>query len=200
MNGERDRGTPTIFHAPDRVTAWMAPCAGGRSRVAGFPSVQLAPGAVGAKMRLRKRSCQFERSGPVEIVPTRGQAAEDDQSPLAGDDLATGASLRSVRPGTVLIFEHEEVRDTPHHVRPVVGIVCLDDEQPIRDKAAVQVGQEPGSDQPAVGLPRVVIGLGMIQVNLGHRRLGNIAGQEALGVLHRELHVLQPALIGRRVA
>ena len=100
--------------------------------------------------RFGKRPGQVEGGRAVEIVAAGGQAAEDLKPALAGDDLAPGSAARGVGPGAFLILEHEEVRDDLHHVRPVVGIVGLDDEEPRRDKAAVDVGQEPGGDDPAM--------------------------------------------------
>ena len=114
-----------------------------RSRVACFPPIQLAPGTAGPEARFGKRPGQLECRCAVEIVAAGGQAAEDHEPALAGDDLAPGPALGGVGPGAFLILEDEQVRDDLHHVRPVVGIVGLNHEEPRRHEAAVKVGQEP---------------------------------------------------------
>ena len=60
----------------------------------------------------------------------------------------------------------------------------------------MDVGQEPGRDDPAMGLPRIVIGLGMIEVDLGNRRFGDVGRQERPGVIDHEPDIVQPALVG----
>jgi|GEM_PF-4040089 len=138
------------------------------SALALFPPVELAPGAAGAEAGLGERSGQLESRLAVEIVAARAEAAEDSQPALAGDDLAPGAALRSVGPGALLLLKDEKVRDHPDHVTPVIGVVGLDHEETGGQKGPVDVGQEPGRDDPAMGLARIVIGLGMIKVDLGN--------------------------------
>ena len=45
-------------------------------------------------------------------------------------------------------------------------------------------------------LARLVVRLGMIQVNLGDGGVANVGGKEGLGVLHGVTNMVQPTLIG----
>ena len=45
-------------------------------------------------------------------------------------------------------------------------------------------------------LPRIVIRLRMVQMDLGDRAVANVGGKEGLGVLHCEPNIVQPTLIG----
>ena len=60
----------------------------------------------------------------------------------------------------------------------------------------MDVGQEPGSEHPLAGLAVIVVGLGMIQVDLGRGGRGHVRCQERLGILDREPDVVQPPLVG----
>jgi len=162
------------------------------SAVAFFPAVELAPGAAGAEAGLGERSGQGEGSLAVEIVVALAQGAEDSQSALAGDDLAPGAAFGSVGPGAVLLAQFEEVRNHPDHVIPVIGIVGLDHQKTRGQKSTVDVGQESRRDDPAMSLAGVVIGLGMVEVDLGDRCLGDVGGNESSGVLDNEPDIVEP--------
>src|SRR5271157_3549329 len=175
------------------LSAWSR---GSLSSLALFPPVELAPGAAAAEAGLGERSGQLERCLAVEIVAARAEAAEDSQPALAGDDLAPGAALWSVGPGALLLLKDEKVRDNPDHVPPVIGIVGLDHEETGGQKGPVDVGQEPGRDDPAMGLARIVIGLGMIKVDLANRRLGDVGREERPDVMDHEPDIVQPALVG----
>ena len=50
---------------------------------------------------------------------------------------------------------------------------------------------------PLAGLAVIVVGLGMIQVDLGHGRRGHVRCQECLSILDREPNVVQPPLVAR---
>ena len=166
------------------------------SAVAFFPAVELAPGAARAEAGLGERSGQSEGSLAVEIVVALAQGAEDSQSALAGDDLAPGAAFGSVGPGAVLLAQLEEVRNHPDHVTPVIGIVGLDHQKTRGQKSTVDVGQESRRDDPAMSLAGVVIGLGMVEVDLGDRGLGDVGGNESSGVLDNEPDIVEPTLVG----
>ena len=60
----------------------------------------------------------------------------------------------------------------------------------------MDVGEEPGRNQSSIGLARVVVRLGVVEVHLRDARRRDIGADERLGVLDRESHVGQPALIG----
>ena len=60
----------------------------------------------------------------------------------------------------------------------------------------MDVRQEPGRDDPAMGLPRIVIGLGMIKVDLGNRRFGDVGCKERPDVMDHQPDIVQPALVG----
>ena len=161
-----------------------------------FPAVKLAPGTAAAEAGLGERSGQGEGSLAVEIVVALAQGAEDSQSALAGDDLAPGAAFGSVGPGPVLLAQLEEVRNHPDHVTPVIGIVGLDHQKTRGQKSPVDVGQESRRDDPAMSLAGVVIGLGMVEVDLGDRGLGDVGGNESSSVLDNEPDIVKSTLVG----
>ena len=75
-----------------------------------------------------------------------------------------------VGPGAGCSPEVEERGEHAGHVSPVVRVVGLDDEQPAGLEDPVDVGQESRRHDPAMGLARVVVGLGMVEVDLGDAR------------------------------
>ena len=95
-----------------------------------------------------------------------------------------------IRPGTDLLAKVEERRQNLEHKTPVVGVIGLDDEEAAGGKGCVHESQDLRRQDTQMGLSRVMVGLGMIEVDLGDRAFGHIRTQECLGILDREADVL----------
>src|SRR5262249_51196906 len=82
------------------------------------------------------------------------------------------------------------------HVTPVGRAVRLHKEQAARDKGAVNGGEEGGGDEAAVALGGVVVGLGVVAMDL--RDAAGVHGpvQEFVGLADGKAEVCQPSLIG----
>ncbi len=117
-------------------------------------------------------------------------------------DLAAGAALGGIRPRAGVLTPVEDLGEDAGHVGPVIRVVRLDVKGPGRPQHAVHLGQERRCQDATVRLAAVVVGLGVVEVDLVHARRSHVALDERLGVLDREAGVVQPALVGpsRRVA
>ena len=82
------------------------------------------------------------------------------------------------------------------HVGPVVGVVGLHYEEAAGHERVVHVDEQSGRQDAQESLSRVVIGLGVINVDLGDTGWSDISADKRLSVLDGEPDVVQPALIG----
>ena len=134
-----------------------------------------------------------ERSSSSRRVPRPRKIR---QPAPAGDDLAAGAALGGVGPGAGLLPEVEERGEHAASCTPSnPGCRSGRRRVPPACRTAVDVGQESRRHDPAMGQTRVVVGLGVVEVDLGHARLGDVRAEERLGVLDGEPDVVQPALV-----
>ena len=92
------------------------------------------------------------------------------------------------------------MRNHPDHVVPVVGIIGLDHQKARRLKCPVDVGKESRRDDPAMRLADIVVGLGMVEVNLGDRGLPDGVRNKDPHVVDHETDIIRPRWLALRVA
>ena len=161
-----------------------------------FLAIELGPGPAAAEGGHRQPAGHGGRGLGRQVVAAAGHAAEDRQAPAAGQDLAAGAAFGGVGPGVGMLAPVEEPGEDAGHVGPVVRVIGLDEEPAARRQHPVHVGQEMRREDAAMRLPTVVIGLGVVEVDLLDARRRRVPLEEGLGVLDGEPGVMQAALIG----
>ena len=123
-------------------------------------------------------------------------ASEDREAALAGNDLTTGSAGGSVGPGTGMLVESEECGDDLEDVTPIGGVVGLEDENSRGLEAAIDEREEEGSDETPANLTGIVVRLGVIDVDFGDGGVGDVTGEDGLGVADGEADVGEAPLTG----
>jgi len=179
------------------MAVWPVPALGafgGRPRL--FPGIEIAPGTSAVECREREAAGRVERLFATETLAPDRCSPKDAKSSTTREDFSPGTPIGSVGPGGRMLLELEENRKDLLDVIPVVGIVGLDDEEALRGETTMEVGEEARGDQTEMRPARIVVGLGVVEVDLGHTSLRHVFGEKSLSILYDETDVMQAPLVG----